>query len=121
MYGCTADLETRRFLKPAGMFRQSGVRLGFQLLEQLVFVFWSDAPGTTSGTADTAQGAEVMLDQIQLHGLKMNVKLSRHISARSPRQDSLDNAFAQIQAVPSTPNPTLHALIMQNALAYSQG
>ena len=98
------------------MVRQGAVRLGFQLLEQLVFVFWSHTPGTTRGTADTAQGAEVMLDQIQLHRLKMNLELSRDLSARSARQDSLDDSFPQIQTVSPTPDSAVHALIMQNAL-----
>ena len=121
MDGCTADLETRRFLKHLGMVRQGGVRLGFQLLEQLVFVFWSHTPGTTRGTADTAQGAEVMLDQIQLHRLKMNLELSRDLSARSARQDSLDDSFPQIQTVSPTPDSAVRALIMQNALAVLRG
>jgi hypothetical protein len=112
----TADLETRRFLKQTGVFGEGGIRLGFQLLEQLVFVCWPDAPGTTRRGTDAAQRAELMFDQVQLDGLKMNVKLSRHLSARGARQDSLDDALSQIQAVSSAPNPSVHAFIMQNAL-----
>jgi len=90
---CAADLEACGFLKQPGMFCEGGIRLGFQLLKQLVFVFGSDPPRTTRGRANAVQRAELMLDQVQLHRLKMDVKLSRHIRAGSARHDSLDDAF----------------------------